>query len=46
MTQMSLSMKQEQSHRHREETGGYQGEGAGGERESGRLGFTDVSFYI
>ena len=33
MTQMSLSMKQEQSHRHREETGDYQGEGAGGERE-------------
>ena len=26
-------MKQEQSHRQREETGGYQGEGAGGERE-------------
>ena len=37
MTQMNLSMRQKQTHRHREQTGGCQGEGAGGaiEWESG-----------
>ena len=49
MTQMSLSMKQKQSYRHTEETGGC---GAGGrgrcmrEEWSGRLGLVDTSFYI
>ena len=33
MTQMNLSMKQKQNHRHREQTGGCQGGGMGWERE-------------
>ena len=30
MTQMNLSMRQKQTHRHREQTCGYQGEGGAG----------------
>ena len=30
MTQMNLSMKQKQNHKHREQTGGYQGGGRDG----------------
>ena len=40
---MNLSMQQNQ--RHREKTGEFQGEGSR-ERESGKLGLADVSFYI
>ena len=46
---MSLPMKQEQSHRHREEIGGYQGAGAGGERvkvRSPHLKATVLSYVI
>ena len=33
MTQMNLSVKQKQTHRHREQTGGCQGKGGGGGME-------------
>ena len=42
---MNLSMKQKQTHKHREQTCGCQGGGVGG-RTSGRLGLAGVSFYI
>ena len=41
MTQMNLFMKQQQSHRHREETCDCQGEEVE-ERWSGRLGLADI----
>ena len=41
MTQMNLFMKQQQSHRHREETCGCQG-GEVEERWSGKLGLADI----
>ena len=43
---MNLSTKQKQSHRHREQTCGCQGEEGWGEGGSGRLGSADVRFYI
>ena len=46
MTQMNLSMKQKQSHGHREQTGGCQGGGEVGEGWSGSLGFADANYYI
>ena len=33
MAQMNLSTKQKQTHRHREQTCGYQGEGVGGGKD-------------
>ena len=45
ITQMSLSLKQKQNHRHRKQTVGFQETRLGkGWRE--RLGLTDISFYI
>ena len=45
--QMKLSMKQKQTHRHREQTCGYQGVGeAVGEGEIGNLGLADANYYI
>ena len=42
---MNLSVKQKQAQRHREQTGGCQGEVV--EKEgSGSLGLADVSYYI
>ena len=46
MSQMNLSTKQKQTHRHREQTGGCQEGGSCGGRWSGRLRLADVSFYI
>ena len=43
---MNLSIKQKQTHRHREETGGCQGGGAVGEGWSGSLGSADANYYI
>ena len=43
MTQMNLSTKQKQTHRHREQTGGAKGEGGVGEGWSGRLGLADAN---
>ena len=45
MTQMYLSMKQKQTHGHREETCGCQGGGVGGGMEW-EAGLADVSYYI
>ena len=46
MTQTNLSMKQKQTHRHREQTCGRQdGEGVG-EGWSERLGLVDVNYCI
>ena len=42
---MSLSMKQKQTHRHREQTGGCQ-EGRGGEGWIWSLGLADANYYI
>ena len=46
MTQMNLSIKQKENHRHREQTDGCQGGEEVGEGWSGRVGLADVSFYI
>ena len=45
MTQMNLSMKNKQTHRDRDQTGGCQG-GGPGERRSGRPGLADGSVDI
>ena len=46
MTQMNISMKQKQTHRHREQTcGGQRGRGAG-KGWSGDLGLADANYYI
>ena len=42
---MNLSMKQKQTHRHREQTYGRQG-GGGGEKWTGSLGLADVNDYL
>ena len=42
MAQMNLSTKQKQTHRHREQTCGCQGEG---ERWTGCLGLVDENYY-
>ena len=46
MTQMSLSMKQKQTHRHREQTCGCQRGGMVGEGRIGSLELEDVNHYI
>ena len=46
MTQMNLSTKQQQTHRHREQTCGCHGGGRLGEGWSGKLGLVDVNYYI
>ena len=46
MTQMNLSMKQKQTHRHREQTCGCQKGGEVGEWGIGSLGVADALLYI
>ena len=46
MTQINLSPKQKQTHRHREQTCGCQGGGGVGERWIGSLGLADTNYYI
>ena len=46
MTQMNLSTKQKQTHRHREQTCGCQGGGVWGEGLFGSLGLADANYYI
>ena len=41
---MNLSMKQKQTHRHREQTCGYQGGGGVGEGWTGSLGLADAKY--
>ena len=41
---MNISMKQKQTHRHKEQTWGCQGGEEGGGKES--LGSADVSYYV
>ena len=43
---MNLSTKQKQTHEHREQTCGCQGERELGEGSSGRLGLADANHYI
>ena len=45
MTQMNLSTKQKQTHRHREQTCGYQGGGGVGEGKIGNLRLGDANYY-
>ena len=46
MAQMNLSTKQEQTHRHREQTCGCKGAEGWGEGKTGSLGLADVNYYI
>ena len=46
MTQMKLSTKQKETHRHREQTCGCQGGGQVGEGWVGSLGLTEANYYI
>ena len=46
MTQMSLSTKQKQTHRHREQTCGCQGEGMVGKGWIESLGLAYANYYI
>ena len=46
MTQMNLSMKVKQTHRHRDQTCGYQGGRDKGEGWIGSLGLADANWYI
>ena len=43
---MNISTKQKQTHRHREQTWGCQGEDGVGEERIGSLGLADSSYYI
>ena len=43
---MNLSTKQKQTHRHREQTCGYQGGGGVGEGWIGSLGLVGANYYI
>ena len=43
---MNLSMKQKQTHRHREQTCGCQGEEGVGEGWTGSLGLVDANYYV
>ena len=46
MTQMNLSTKQKQTHRHREQTYGCQGGGGGEEGWLGSLASADANDYV
>ena len=46
MTQMNLSIKQKQTHRHREQTCSCQGVGGLGEGRIGSLGSADANYDI
>ena len=46
MAQMNLSKKQEQTHRHREQTCGLQRESGEGEGWTESLGLVDANYYI
>ena len=46
MTQMNLSLKEKQTHRHREQTYGCQGGGGVWEEWTGNLGLADANYYI
>ena len=46
MTQMNLFMKQKETHRHREQTCGYQEGEWVGEGWIGSLGLADANYYI
>ena len=46
MTQVNLSTKQKQTHRHREQTCGCQGGGMVGEGWIGISGLVDANYYI
>ena len=46
MTQVKLSMKQKQIHRHRKQTDGCQGRGGVEEGRTGRLGLADANYDI
>ena len=43
---MNLSMKQQPTHRHREQTCGCQGGGGVGEGRAGSVALADVNYYI
>ena len=43
---MNLSMKQKQTHRHREQTCGCQGVREVGEGRNGNLGLAEANYYI
>ena len=43
---MNLSLKQKETHRHREQTCGYQSKKGVGKGWNGSLGLGDVSYYI
>ena len=43
---MNLSMKQKRTHRHREQTCGFQGGGEVGKGRIGNLGLADANYYI
>ena len=43
---MNLPMKQKQTHRHREQTCGYQRKGGVGEGRIGSFGLADANYYI
>ena len=42
---MNIPMKQKQTHRHREQSCGFQG-GGGAEGRTGNLGLADANYYI
>ena len=46
MAQMNLSIKQKETHRHREQTCGYQGGGGMGEERTSSLGLADENYYV
>ena len=46
MTQMNLSTKQRETHRHRGQTCGCQGEVGVGKGRIGSLGLADANYYI
>ena len=43
---MNISTKQKQTHRHREQIGGWQGGGGVREGRIGSLGLADANYYI
>lgn len=45
ITQMNLYTKQEQTHRDKKQTYGYQGGKGGGERQTGNMSLMDIKYY-